>query len=224
MSTTKHFINEAIRKEELDAFLAKDLERAEYSGVELNKTPMGTRVIVYASKPGIVIGRRGSNIRELTRKLEKKFNLSNPQIAVSEVEAPELNPRVMAYRVGEGLQRGLHFRRMGFWALNRIVNAGALGVEIVIRGKLTSRRHRYEKYREGYIPKSGDPALKNAKTATTCVKLKRGVLGVKVTIIPPGAVIPDKVQLKPSAELEDADVDVPLDANSEEVESKSEED
>lgn len=204
MSMVKHFIEEAIRNEELDAFLAKELERAQYGGVEVTKTPMGARVIVYATKPGIVIGRRGSNIRELTRLLEEKFNLNNPQIAVSEIEVPELNPRVMACRIAEGLQRGLHFRRTGFWALNRIMGAGALGTEIVIRGKLTSRRHRYEKYRGGYIPKSGDPALKNTRTANVYVKLKQGILGVRVNIIPPDASFPDSVEVKQIVEQEDA--------------------
>ena len=212
MSMVKHFIEEAIRNEELDAFLAKELERAQYGGVEVTKTPMGSRVIVYATKPGIVIGRRGANIRELTRVLEEKFNLNNPQIAVSEIEIPELNPRVMACRIAEGLQRGLHFRRTGFWALNRIMNAGALGTEIIIRGKLTSRRHRYEKYRGGYIPKSGDPALKNTRTANVYVKLKQGILGVRVNIIPPDASFPDSVEVKQIVEQEESVEEPPVES------------
>jgi len=212
VSMVKHFIEEAIRNEELDAFLAKELERAQYGGVEVTKTPMGSRVIVYATKPGIVIGRRGANIRELTRVLEEKFNLNNPQIAVSEIEIPELNPRVMACRIAEGLQRGLHFRRTGFWALNRIMNAGALGTEIIIRGKLTSRRHRYEKYRGGYIPKSGDPALKNTRTANVYVKLKQGILGVRVNIIPPDASFPDSVEVKQIVEQEESVEEPPVES------------
>ena len=201
MSTIRHFIDESIRSTELDEFLAKELDRAGYGGVEATKTPLGTRLIIYAARPGVVIGRRGTNIRELTRILEEKFKLPNPQIAVSEVEVPELNPEIMASRIADALQRGIHYRRAGFWALNQIMRAGALGVEIIIKGKLRSRRHRYEKYRDGYIPRSGDPALKNTKTAVTSVKLKQGVLGVNVKIIPPEAIFPDKIGIKPIVQL-----------------------
>jgi small subunit ribosomal protein S3 len=200
MSTIRHFIDESIRSTELDEFLAKELDRAGYGGVEATKTPLGARVIIYAAKPGVVIGRRGTNVRELTRILEEKFNLSNPRIAVSEVEVSELNPAIMASRIADALQRGIHFRRIGFWALNRIMRAGAMGVEIILKGKLRGRRHRYEKYIDGYIPRSGDPALKNTKTAVTSVKLKQGVLGVKVKIVPPDASFPDKVSIKPAVQ------------------------
>lgn len=202
MSAIRHFIEKAINHTELDEFLAKRLDRAGYCGVEATKTPLGTRIIIYAARPGVVIGRRGTSIRELTDVLEEKFKFSNPQIAVSETKVPELNPGVMASRIADALQRGIHFRRTGFWALNRIMRAGALGCEIIIKGKLRSRRHRCEKYRDGYIPRSGYPALKNTRTAIANVKLKQGILGVKVKIIPPDAIFPDKISIKPIRQLE----------------------
>jgi small subunit ribosomal protein S3 len=206
MSTIRHFIAENIRSLELDEFLEKELDRAGYGGVETTKTPLGTRLIIYAARPGVVIGRRGTNIRELTMLLEEKFSLPNPQIAISEIEIPELNAKIMASRIADALQRGIHFRRVGFWALNHIMKAGALGAEIIIKGKLQSRRHRYEKYREGYIPRSGDPALKNTRKAVTSVKLNQGILGVNVKIIPPGVTFPDQLSIKkiiqPSSEPE----------------------
>jgi small subunit ribosomal protein S3 len=198
MSTIRTLLSDNIRSLELDEFLEKELDRAGYGGVETTKTPLGTRLIIYAARPGVVIGRRGSNIRELTLLLEEKFNLPNPQIAISEIEIPELNAKIMASRIADALQRGIHFRRSGFWALNQIMRAGALGCEIVLKGKLRSRRHRYEKYKEGYIPRSGDPALKNTRKAVTSVTLKQGILGVNVKIIPPGATFPDKISFKSS--------------------------
>ncbi len=193
MSTIRTLINYNIPSLVLDEFLEKELDRAGYGGVETTKTPLGTRLVIYAARPGVVIGRRGSNIRALTLLLEEKFNLPNPQIAISEIETPELNAKIMSSRIADALQRGIHFRRAGFWALNQIMRAGALGCEIVIKGKLRSRRHRYEKYKEGYIPRSGDPALKNTRVAVTSVTLNQGVLGVNVKIIPPGAIFPDKL-------------------------------
>jgi small subunit ribosomal protein S3 len=202
MSAIKHFIDESIRGEEIDAFLEKELERVGYAGAEIARTPLGTRIIIYAMKPGLVIGRRGENIRELTRIIEERFKLSNPQIAVSEIEVPELNARIMASRIADALQKGTHFRRTGFWVLNQIMKAGALGSEIIIRGKLTSQRHRYEKYRAGYIPRSGEPALRNTRAAVTHVKLKQGLLGINVKIIPPDATFPDRITYKPPIKKE----------------------
>jgi len=186
-----------MRELEISDFLERELTRAGFGGAEIMRTPLGTRIIIYAMKPGVVIGRRGTNIRELTRILEEKFELFNPQIAVSEVEIPELNPNIMASRIADALQRGIHFRRTGFWALNQIMRAGAMGCEVIIKGKLTSRRHRYEKYREGYIPRVGDPAKKNVHVATVAVKMRPGIIGVSVKIIPPDAVFPDQVEIRP---------------------------
>jgi small subunit ribosomal protein S3 len=197
MSIVNHFITESMRELEINDFLERELFRAGFGGAEIMRTPLGTRIIIYAMKPGVVIGRRGTNIRELTRLLEEKFDLFNPQIAVSEVEIPELNPNIMASRIADALQRGIHFRRTGFWALNQIMRAGAMGCEVIIKGKLTSRRHRYEKYREGYIPRVGDPALKNVHVATVAVKMRPGIIGISVKIIPPDAVFPDQVEIRP---------------------------
>jgi small subunit ribosomal protein S3 len=205
MSITKHFISESIRNLEIDEYLEKSLDRAGYGGVEITRTPLGTRVVVYAMKPGIVIGRRGTNIHDLSKILEEKFKLSNPQIAVSEIEVPELNPKIMASRMSESLSKGTHFRRVGFWASNQIMRAGALGVEIIIRGKLTTQRHRFEKYIAGYLPKAGDPASRNARRAVTHVKLKPGVLGITIRIIPPDATFPDQIKTKSEVIIENKD-------------------
>ena len=109
MSIVNHFINESMRQLEINDFLERELTRAGFGGAEIMRTPLGTRIIIYAMKPGVVIGRRGTNIRELTRLLEEKFELFNPQIAVSEVEVPELNANIMASRIADALQRGIHF-------------------------------------------------------------------------------------------------------------------
>lgn len=202
MSTITHFIDEAIRNKEIDEYLETKLDKAGFGGVEIARTPLGTRVIIYATRPGLVIGRRGSNIVELTHLLEEKFKLQNPQIAVSEIEVPELNARVMASRIADALQRGIHFRRTGFWALNQIMKAGALGVEIVVRGKLTSQRHRYEKYKEGYIIRSGDPSIKSVRSAVTSIQLKQGLIGIRLKIIAPGAVFPDRIHITKGIEVE----------------------
>lgn len=204
MSAIKHFISESVKKVELDEFLEQRLERAGYGGVDVTKTPLGTRVTIYAMKPGIIIGRGGESIKNLAKILEERFGLANPQIAVAEIEIPELNPYIMATRITSALQRGIHFRRASYWALNRIMSAGALGTEITVRGKLTTERARFEKYRAGYLLKTGEPALKNLREAVAHVKLKPGLIGVKVRILPPKVELPDRVSIRPLETVENA--------------------
>ena len=195
MSVVKHFITESIKKTEIDEFLQKKLERAGYGGVTISKTPLGTHMVIYAMRPGLVIGRGGESIKELASILEEKFKVSNPQISVSEIEIPELNAYVVASRIASALQRGIHFRRAGFWALKQVMDAGALGAEIVISGKLRTERARFEKFRAGYLARCGEPALKYMRKAEVHVQLKPGIFGVRVRIMPPDAVFPDKIQI-----------------------------
>ncbi len=195
MSIVKRFITESIKRTEIDEFLQKKLERAGYGGVNLSKTPLGTHVVIYAMRPGLVIGRGGETIKELAAQLEQNFKVSNPQISVSEIEVPEFNAHVVANRVTSALERGVHFRRAGFWALNQVMEAGALGCEIVISGKLTTERARFEKFRAGHYPIVGEPALRAMKTAEASIQLKPGIIGVRVKIMPPDAYFPDKVTI-----------------------------
>lgn len=195
MSIVKHFVTESMKRTEIDEFLQKKLERAGYGGVTISKTPLGTHIVIYAMRPGLVIGRGGETIKELASILEEKFAVPNPQISVSEIEIPELNAFVVASRVASALQRGIHFRRAGFWALNQVMDAGALGAEIIISGKLRTERARFEKFRTGYLPRCGDPPLKFMRKAEVHVQLKPGIFGVKVRIMPPDVVFPDKIQI-----------------------------
>lgn len=195
MSAVKHFIEESVKKTEIDEFLRNTLEKAGYGGVSITKTPLGTHIVVYTMRPGLVIGRGGETIRELARVLEENFQLPNPQISVAEIEIPELNAYIVASRIASALKRGVHYRRAGYWALNQVMEAGALGAEIIISGKLRTDRARYEKFRKGYMPKSGDPARKYLRKAEVSVQLKPGILGVKVLLMPPEAKFPDQVQV-----------------------------
>lgn len=199
MSINKYFVRENLKRAEIDEFFSKELSRAGYAGTELTRTPLGTRVVIYAAKPGVVIGRRGQSIRELTKILEEKFGIENPQISVAPIESPELNPKVIAHQIAAALARGIHFRRAAYWALQRVMEAGALGAEIIISGKLTTERARYEKYVDGYLPKCGDPVLKQLRSAVVYIQLKPGLFGIKVRILPPGAKFPDKPTIKDMA-------------------------
>jgi small subunit ribosomal protein S3 len=202
MSVVKRIIKNNIEYVKVDELLAKEYEQAGYGGIQLTKTPLGAQINLFAMRPGRVIGKRGRAIKAASEKLEKQLGLPNPQITVIEVEVPELNPQIMASRIANALERGVHFRRSIFWSLRRIMDSGALGCEIVLKGPLRSARSRFEKVVEGYVPKSGDPALRNVKSATLHVKMKRGTLGVTVKIVAPDAKFPDKVSLEGLPDIE----------------------
>lgn len=202
MSVVRRIIKDSIERVKVDELLYDEYEQAGYGGITLTKTPLGTQINLFAMRPGRVIGKRGKAIKEASEKLETVLGLPNPQITVVEVEVPEMNPLIMASRVANALERGVHFRRAIFWSLRRIMDNGALGCEVILRGPLRSARSRFEKVVEGYVPKSGDPAQKYVKSATIHVKMKRGVLGVTVNIVPPDAKFPDKVNLDGLPEIE----------------------
>ena len=216
-----HFLNRGILKMRVDEFLANELARAGYGGVEIIKAPLGTRVIIKAARAGIVIGKHGKTVRDLTQRLQELFDLENPQIEVEEIPVPELNARVMASRLASALQRGIHFRRAGYSVLRRIMSAGAQGAEITISGKLTGQRAKYQKFRYGVIVKSGEPAFTFVDEAKEHVLLKPGILGVKVRIMLPGKRMPDKVEIK-DVEIQEEEGEIPKE-EAEELEKKEEE-
>ncbi len=196
MSAIKHFIEQNAKKLTIDEFLSRELNTAGYGGLEIKEGPMRTDIIIYASRPGVVIGRRGSNVRELTYTLETQFMMDNPQVEVSEIENPWLNAQVMASRIARQMERGVRFRRMVYWIINRIMRAGAEGCEIIVKGKLSSRRGRYQKFRKGTITKTGEPARAFVDEADDTAILKPGSIGIKVRIMKADAKLPGTVHVK----------------------------
>ncbi|WP_321420453.1 30S ribosomal protein S3 [uncultured Methanomethylovorans sp.] len=196
MAIEKKFVHEGYVKASLDEYFAKQLNRAGYGGMEINRTPMGTQITVYAEKPGMVIGKAGKVIRKLTRDIDRMYDMDNPQIDAQEVRRPELNAQMMATRLASSIERGWYFRKAGHNAMRAIMNAGALGCEIVISGKLTGARSRTEKIVEGYIKHAGKPVDDIVDEGFAVAIKKLGTLGCKVRIIPPGAVLPDSFKLK----------------------------
>ena len=111
MSAVKNVIKDNYNMMLLKDYLREAIKDAGFSHAEISKTPTGTRVALHVTRPGIVIGRKGSGIRELTERLEKDFGLKNPQISVNEIEKPDLSPSVMCNRMASHLERGTAFRR-----------------------------------------------------------------------------------------------------------------
>lgn len=182
MSAIKNVMKNNYKMMELDEYLNATLKDAGYGGSEIQKTPIGTKITLFVTRPGLVIGRKGAGIKDLTTRLEQQFGLSNPQVSVMEVTKPELNAQIMANRIGQLVERGTAFRRAALWTINTIMEAGALGVEVTISGKLRSERSHFEKHTSGVVPKSGDVADKVVRTSISQVLTKMGLLGIRLKI------------------------------------------
>ncbi|MFX0051822.1 MAG: 30S ribosomal protein S3 [Candidatus Hodarchaeota archaeon] len=197
MAAQKNFITKNLQYVQVNEYLNDELKLAGQGKIEIHKTPMGHRVVIHAVRLGMVIGRRGRNVRKITDTLEQVYGLETPQLEVKDLENPRLNSRVMAGRLISQIQKGFHFRRAGYALVRRIMSANARGCEITIKGKLTSQRARAEVFREGFVAKCGEPAKKYVEEAVMEVTLKQGVIGVHVKIMQPDAMLPDDAEIIP---------------------------
>jgi len=207
MADEMQFIEDGLQRSQIDEFFATELARAGYGGMDVAHTPMGTQIVLKAEKPGMVIGKGGKNIRKITRQLEERFDLEDPQIDVQEVEEPDLNAQIVADRLANALERGWYFRKAGHTTIDRIMDAGALGAEIVLSGKVTGARSRVEKFNRGYIKHNGEPAEEIVDAGKGVAVMKLGTIGVNVKIIPPGARLPDDFEVSEEADISDLIVD-----------------
>ncbi len=217
MGVEKKFVEDGFTKALVNEFLTKELSRAGYGGMVMNRTPMGTQITVYAEKPGMVIGKGGKLIRRLTRDLDRKFRLDNPQVDVQDVGRSELNAQIVANRLANSLERGWYFRKAGQSMLRRVMDSGALGCEIILSGKVTGPRSRTEKFLAGYIKHAGKPSEEIVDHGYAVAVKKLGTIGCQVRIVPPGVKPPDKFNILAPPVEEEEDASVPVEDTKSEI-------
>lgn len=224
MTIVKEMLKERVRRVQVHDYVQKKTSRAGFGGLSIQRTPLGTHVRIAAERPGLVIGRKGSDIQRLTDELERKFGYENLQVEAGEVNNFALNPLIMAAKVANALERGWNYRRAGNSMLQRIMDSGARGCQITIAGKLTGLRHRTEKFLSGHIKFCGETALELMDVGIAQAKLKPGTIGVKVAIMRPDAKLPDEIQVTPLPEPVVEAKEETTEDNKEEVEEKATED
>lgn len=219
MANERKFIRENAKRSLIKKFLVKEIEGAGFGGMNIQRTPIGTRVNILVERPGMVIGKSGVKIKELTESIKTKFSVDNPQIEIQEAGSnASLNAQIMAEKLAEALERGWHFRRAGHSTVRRIMQAGAKGCQVILAGKLTGERHRTEKFTEGHVKYCGETAKEVMDIGLATAKLKPGVLGVKVRIMKPNSKLPDEIsyklvakeEVKPEAKIEAKQPDIKL--------------
>lgn len=190
----KKFVN--FKKEELGVkeYIKDELGKGRISNVSIEYTPIGEKIIISTSKPGLIIGRRGEKIDILTKVLKKRFKFDNPHIEIREIRDSKLDAQLVADEIAILIERrgSLKFKVIAYKMLQEIIKSGALGTEIVLSGRLPSERARTWRFTQGYLKKTGDPSkvVDKAQAQATTIT---GVVGIKVSILPPDAHIHDKI-------------------------------
>ncbi|SRR3989344_7241413 len=178
-------------------FIEQRLPKIGISQIKLKKIPLGEKIIISTSRPSLIVGSKGANIKDLTSLLKKKFNLENPQIEINEVRDIFLDAHIVAEKIASSLERfgSARFKSIGHKVMENIMNSGALGVEITLSGKIPGARAKSWRFYQGYLKKCGDIAVVGVQKAQAAALLKTGIIGIKVAIMPPNLEMPDNIEV-----------------------------
>lgn len=193
----REFVAQKTKEYYIKKFIESKLSKVGLSSIKLKKIPMGEKIIIETSKPSLIVGSKGTNIKELTLTLKKEFKLENPQIEINEVKNIFLDPIIVADKIAGSLERfgSARFKGVGHKIMENVINSGALGIEIVLSGKIPSARAKSWRFYQGYLKKCGDIAMHGVRKAHTAALLKSGIVGIKVSIMPPDLKLPDNVEI-----------------------------
>jgi len=208
MGSERQFIEENVKTVSVKKYVEGELATLGCGKVEVYRTPLGMRISVTAEKPGLIIGNRGKSIHDLTNTIKARFSLENPQIEVKQEEIPELNPRIVGQWIAGAIERGMHFRRVSYSAIKKVMDAGAQGIEIRIAGKISGERAKSEKFRAGAIMHSGALREKTVREAIVQSKPKIGIMGIRVRIVPPNVKV-NSITFKVQEKKEDETKETP---------------
>ena len=195
----RQFVAQKLKEFRVQEFVAQELgSSGGYSHTEIKRTPLGEKVVVYTSRPGLVVGKKGENIHRLTEVLKKRFKMENPQIEIGEIRNPYLDVHFVADRIASTFERfgSKRFKSIGYKMLQSIMDAGGVGAEIVISGKVPSARAKSWRFKVGYLKKSGDLNESLISKEITASNLKSGTIGIKVSIMTPDLELPDRLIIK----------------------------
>ncbi len=194
----RQFIAQKTKEYYIKQYIENKLKGVGISQIKLKKIPLGEKIIIYTSRPSLIVGSRGANIRDLTRVLKQDFKLENPQIEINEVKNPFIDAMIVAERIASSLERfgSARFKSIGHKVMENVIKSGALGIEVIISGKIPGARAKSWRFYQGYLKKCGDIAMTGVQKAKTAALLKTGIIGIQVSIMPPDIVLPDYVHIR----------------------------
>ena len=184
--TFKDFLIEDIR---IRRGLMEKLKLAGITSVEIERQPKSIVLIITVSRPGVVIGRGGTGIEDVKKFIVKIISETRKKsvkdlkidIRINEVKNPELSAYLVAERIAGEMERRIPHRRATQKAMERVMASGALGVKVVIGGRINGAEiSRVEKFHQGSVPTQTLREI--VDYAQVPALLKRGYVGVKVWI------------------------------------------
>jgi len=198
----REIIAQKAKEHYIKKFVEERLPKVGISSIKLKKIPLGEKIIINTSRPSLVVGSKGANIKDLTKTLKKKFNLENPQIEINEVKAVYLDAQIVAERIATSLERfgSARFKGIAHKVMENVISSGALGIELVVSGKIPGARAKSWRFYQGYLKKCGDVSIVGVRKAHTTALLKTGVIGIKVAIMPPDLELPDTIEILAEAQ------------------------
>lgn len=195
----KQIVAQKLKEKEIEEFIFSFLGKLSCSHINMQRTPLGEKITVYTSKPGLMVGRKGANIKNLTEILKTKFNMENPQLEVAEIQSPYLDAASVVRLLISGFERfgPKRFKAMAYTALENTMKAGARGIEIVISGRgVPGERAKSWRFSAGYLKKSGDISESFMDRCYEYSNLRSGTVGIKVSILHPDVALPDEIKIK----------------------------
>jgi small subunit ribosomal protein S3 len=193
----RKLLAQKLKEYRVQEYITKQMSRVGHSHTKIQRTPLGDKIIITTSRPGLVVGSKGANIKRLTKELKEEFDLENPQIEINEVEHIYLDANIVAEIIVSALEKfgSARFKSIGHKALADVMAAGARGVEILVSGKVPSSRAKRWRFYNGYLKKCGDIAETSIRHAILNANLKSGIVGIKVSIMPPETKLTDDIKI-----------------------------
>jgi len=179
----EYFVKQGIKEVEIEEFIRKQFPLGDYSKTELQRTPLGIKIVIYTNKPGRIIGRGGKNINDMTEALKARFNLENPQLDVKTINNPNTDAKIVAKQIASALERGYKYKKIGNLTVKRVMQSGAIGVQITISGKLGGGKGLTSKFTEGYVKYAGHPVDELVDEGFEEAQTRPGKIGIRVRIL-----------------------------------------
>lgn len=191
------YVNNLHQDFEIRGVIREEAPRAGVSRIEIERFPGKIRILVHTAKPGVLIGRKGENVKKLRANLEalvgKKIDLE-----IKEIKDPDLDAFLVARNIADQLERRISFQRAMKRGIQQAMRQGAQGIRVEVSGRLTgSEMARSVNMREGRVPRQTlradiDYAISEALTTY-------GKIGVKVWIYK-GDVMPEVEEIIETSE------------------------
>lgn len=179
----KHFVDQAISGLDMRNYIEEYFKGEIFSDIKIERTPLGLRIVISTSRPGRIIGPGGRKINELSDRIKDKFKIKNPQVDVKSIKNPDMDASIVARQIALALESGNNHKKIGNLFLKRIMDAGALGVEIIIAGKLGGSKGLRGKFSRGYIKHCGDTSKKLVDFGFAEALSRPGKIGIQVKIM-----------------------------------------